>query len=200
LHSKSYRGAYGDARYPGNCGGELIKDLLRYFQPANVFDPMTGSGTCRDVCDELGIDCTSKDIRFGFDACDLENFQDLPQFDFIWLHPPYWRQKVYTRTAADLSSCPTLESFLSRYKRLIRNCETVLKPGGRLAILMGDYSDREAGFVPLIYHTKRLCFATGLRQACTDIVRFSHNASSSRKVYTSSFIPGLHDICAVFEK
>jgi len=200
LHSKSYRGAYGDARYPGNCGGELIKDLLRYFQPAKVFDPMTGSGTCRDVCDELGIDCTSKDIRFGFDACDLENFRDLPQFDFIWLHPPYWRQKVYTGTAADLSSCPTLESFLGRYERLIHNCETVLKPGGRMAILMGDYSDREAGFVPLIYHTKRLCFASGLRQACTDIVRFSHNASSSRKVYTSSFIPGLHDICAVFEK
>jgi DNA modification methylase len=200
LHAKSYRGPYGDARYPGNCGGELIKDLLRYFRPAIVFDPMTGSGTCRDVCDELGIDCASKDIRFGFDACDPQNFRDLPQFDFVWLHPPYWRQKIYTGTQGDLSSCSSLDAFLDRYERLIRNCANVLKPGGRMAILMGDYSDREAGFVPLIYHTKRLCFEAGLRQACTDIVRFSHNASSSRKVYASSFIPGLHDICAVFEK
>jgi hypothetical protein len=200
LYSKSLRGDYGDASYPGNCGGELIKDLLRYFQPRHVFDPMTGSGTCRDVCDELGIDCTAKDVRFGFDACDPANYRDLPRFDFIWIHPPYWRQKVYTGTAADLSSCPTLELFLRRYELLVANCAKTLAPGGRMAILMGDYSDREAGFVPLVYHTKRLCFAYGLRQACTDIIRFSFGASSSHKVYTSSFIPGLHDTCTVFEK
>jgi hypothetical protein len=33
-----------------------------------------------------------------------------------------------------------------------------------------------------------------------DIIRFSHGASSSRKVYRSSFIPGLHDTCMIFEK
>jgi hypothetical protein len=65
---------------------------------------------------------------------------------------------------------------------------------------MGDYSDREAGFVPLTYHTKQLAFAAGLRQTCTDIIRFSHGASSSRKVYRGSFISGLHDVCMVFEK
>lgn len=199
LYAKAWRGNYGDSRYPGNCSGELIKDVLKFFRPRSVFDPMTGSGTCRDVCDELDIDCTSKDIRFGFDACDPANYRDLPKFDFVWLHPPYWRQKVYTGTTADLSSCPTLELFLRRYESLIRNCSKVLRAGGRMAILMGDYSDREAGFVPLTYHTKRLCFEYGLRQACTDIIRFSHGASSSRKVYQSSFIPGLHDTCAVFE-
>ena len=65
---------------------------------------------------------------------------------------------------------------------------------------MGDYADREAGFVPLTWHTKRLAFDAGLRQYCTDIIRFSHGASSSKKVYRSSFIPGLHDTCMVFEK
>ena len=64
---------------------------------------------------------------------------------------------------------------------------------------MGDYSDKEAGFVPLVYHTKRLAFEAGMVQHCTDIVRFSHGASSSKKVYRSSFIPGLHDICSIFE-
>lgn len=200
LYHKSWRGDYGDSRYPGNCSGELIKDLLKYFRPRSVFDPMTGSGTCRDVCDELGIDCTSKDIRFGFDACDPANYRDLPRFDFVWLHPPYWRQKVYTGTTADLSSCPTLELFLRRYELLVRNCSKALRPGGRMAILMGDYADREAGFVPLTYHTKRLCFEYGLRQCCTDIIRFCHGAGSSRKSYKSSFIPGLHDTCTVFEE
>src|SRR5205823_5679651 len=113
---------------------------------------------------------------------------------------PYWRQKRYTDDLRDLSTAPTLDYFLYRYEKLIRNCAAVLKPGGRLAILMGDYSDRAAGFVPLVYHTKRLCFAAGLRQHVTDIIRFSHGASSGKKVYKSSFIPGLHDVCVIVEK
>lgn len=200
LYHKSSRGDYGDPRYPGNCSGELIKDLLLYFRPQSVFDPMTGSGTCRDVCDELDIRCTSNDIRFGFDACDPECFRGIGPFDFVWLHPPYWRQKRYSEDVRDMSTAPNLSYFLHRYRELVENCACVLNDDGKLAILMGDYSDREAGFVPLTYWTKRLAFESGLRQACTDIIRFSHGASSSTKVYRSSFIPGLHDVCMVFEK
>jgi hypothetical protein len=53
--------------------------------------------------------------------------------------------------------------------------------------------------MPLVFYTKLLAFRAGLRQACTDIVRFSHGASSGKKVYKSSFIPGLHDIVSIFE-
>jgi hypothetical protein len=200
LYHKSWRGNYGDARYPGNCSGELIKDLLLYFKPQRVLDPMTGSGTCLDVCRELNVPCRSSDIHAGADACDPANYADIGSFDFVWLHPPYWRQKHYTDDPRDLSNCPTLEAFLERYRLLIENCASVLTPGGKLAILMGDYSDREVGFVPLTYHTKRLAFECGLKQTCTDIIRFSHGASSSKKTYRSSFIPGLHDVCMVFEK
>jgi hypothetical protein len=200
LYHKAWRGHYGDARYPGNCSGELIKDLLRYFKPTHVMDPMTGSGTCKDVCKELGIECWSDDISMGFDACDPETFPRAGIFDFIWAHPPYWRQKLYTNDTRDLSTEPTLEDFLDRYENFIGNCATALKPGGKLAILMGDYSDRDEGFVPLVYHTKRLCFEAGLHQCCTDIIRFSHGASSAKKTYRSSFIPGLHDVCTIVER
>jgi hypothetical protein len=61
-------------------------------------------------------------------------------------------------------------------------------------------NDRDEGYVPLVYWTKRLAFEIGLRQYCTDIIRFSHGTSSSRKVYPSSFIPILHDVCMIFEK
>lgn len=193
-------GAYGDRRWPGNCGGNLIKDLLLYFRPDGlILDPMSGSGTCRDVCDELGLPCVSGDIHHGFDACDPAGFP-AESYAFIWAHPPYWRQKSYAADPRDLSRAPTLDEFLARYGQFLRNCAAALTPGGKLAVLMGDYSDREAGFVPLTYHTKRLAFAAGLRQCCTDIVRFSHGASSSKKVYTSRFIPGLHDVLVVFER
>jgi hypothetical protein len=206
LYHNSRAGDYGDRSYPGNCGGNLIRDLLLYFTPGNVFDPMTGSGTCRDVCRELEIDCWSTDLHEDFDLCNPKHFIgetrmfDAGTFDFIWLHPPYWRQKIYSQDTRDLSCAATLDEFLHRYGQAIAHCVHFLAPGGKLCILMGDYSDREAGFIPLVYHTKRLAFEVGLRQHCTDIVRFSHGATSSKKVYRSSFIPGLHDICAIFEK
>jgi hypothetical protein len=199
LYHNAEAGNYGDRGYPGNCGGNLIKDLLRYFKPFSVFDPMTGSGTCQDVCKELGIYCWSSDLRQGTDACDVSQFPRAC-FDFCWLHPPYWRQKLYTDDPRDLSRAPNLEAFLDRYRLLIESCACSLGAGGKLAILMGDYADREAGFTSLTYHTKRLAFAAGLRQHGTDIIRFSHGASSGKKVYRSSFIPGLHDVCMIFER
>lgn len=203
LYHFSRAGDYGNRLYPGNCGGNLIRDLIRYFGPNNVFDPMTGSGTCADVCRELGIPCLSLDIHQGFDATDPTGFRNLATgstFDFIWAHPPYWRQKLYTNDSRDLSRTPTLEAFIERYAAFIANCASVLSPNGKFVILMGDYCDREEGFVSLTHYTKQLAFAAGLRLHCTDIIRFSHGASSSRKIYRSSFIPGLHDVCMVFEK
>jgi SAM-dependent methyltransferase len=193
-------GEYGDRKWPGNCGGNLIKDLLNYFRPGLVFDPMSGSGTACDVCAELRIPCFAFDIHQGFDACDARDFPAADMFDFIWSHPPYWRQKLYADDPRDLSRTSTLDDFLRRYRQFIRNCARSLKPGGKLAVLMGDYCDREAGYVPLVYHTKRLAFEAELEQHCTDIIRFSHGATSSKKVYRSSFIPGLHDVCMIFEK
>ncbi len=200
LYHNPDAGAYGDRRYPGNCGGNLIKDLLLYFQPRRVLDPMSGSGTCADVCQELALPCVALDVHRGFDACDPAAFPPAGSFDFVWAHPPYWRQKLYADDPRDLSRSPTLDDFLDRYGRFLANCARVLEPGGRLAVLMGDYSDRREGFVPLVHWTKVLAFRAGLRQECTDIVRFSHGASSGRKAYASSFIPGLHDTCVVFTR
>lgn len=199
LYHFNRAGEYGSRAYPGNCGGNLIKDLLQYFTPASVFDPMTGSGTCRDVCNELAIPCWSSDLHQNHDACDASQFPR-NRFEFAWIHPPYWRQKLYCNDSRDLSHTPTLAAFLERYRLLIQNCTGALVPGGKLAVLMGDYADRNAGYVPLVYHTKQIAFDAGLRQHCTDIIRFSHGASSSHKVYRSAFIPGLHDVCMIFER
>lgn len=191
---------FGSRGYPGNCGGNLIRDLIKFYTPGLVMDPMAGSGTCRDVCESLGVPCVSWDIHQGIDACDPQGFGADETFDLIWSHPPYWRMKLYAADKRDLSRAPTLDHFLSRYAQFIRNAAQALKPHGTLAILMGDFMDRTEGMVPLTFHTKRLAFAAGLQQSATDIIRFSHGASSSKKVYRSAFIPGLHDVCMLFSK
>jgi hypothetical protein len=199
LYHNSVAGEYGDRGYPGNCGGNLIRDLLRFFRPATVFDPCTGSGTCKDVCKELGIYCWSSDLHQGFDACAPSQFKDA--FAFCWLHPPYWRVKRYSDDPRDLSTAPTLQAFLERYQQLLASCSQAVMPGGKIAVLMGEPGkDRDEGYVPLVFYTKLLAFQVGLKQHCTDIVRFSHGASTGGKVYRSSFIPILHDVCMVFEK
>ena len=63
-------GEYGDRSWPGNCGGNLIKDLLNYFKPAMMFDPMTGSGTAATCARNSAFLACSCDIHQGFDACD----------------------------------------------------------------------------------------------------------------------------------
>jgi hypothetical protein len=191
-------GPYGSRGYPGNCSGNLIKDLLVFYGARNCLDPMAGSGTCADVCKELGIYCMSSDLKGGKDACD-PGWYPRGCFDFCWLHPPYHRQKPYSDDPRCLSRCPSLAGFLERYEALIRNCAGALVPGGRLAVLMGDYCDKDEGFLPLVFHTKQIAFRLGLRQVATDIIRFSHGASSGRKVYRTSFIPGLHDVACVFQ-
>src|SRR3954451_24874907 len=76
-------GEYGDRSYPGNCGGNLIKDLLRFFSPPGLISaPRSASGACADVCRELGLPCLSWDIHQGLDACD-QHFPGADTFAFL---------------------------------------------------------------------------------------------------------------------
>src|ERR1700719_3443825 len=81
LYHDQYAGNYGNRNYPGNCSGNLIRDLLFFYQPQSVFDPMTGGGTCKDVCDSLGITCVSGDLRSGTDAADAMQLPKNQAFD-----------------------------------------------------------------------------------------------------------------------
>ena len=198
IHAVDGRGPYGDSRYRGNCSGLLIRDLLKYYQPSRVLDPMAGGGTCRDVCRELGITCRSFDLHAGFDAVDEKWYQGLGEFDFIWLHPPYWKMICYGDDPRCLSNAPTLVDFQRRLRRVIRNCHSVLAQCGHLAILMGD-GKHEGEYLGLPFRTLWLAFLENLWLAAPEIVRFQHGATSSTKEYSTSFIPRLHDICLVLK-
>lgn len=196
LHATPGRGDYGKSSYPGNCSGILIRDLLMFFQPATVLDPMAGSNTCADVCAELGIPCRSLDLKQGVDASDPKVFADLPPVDFVWMHPPYWRMIRYNDDPRCLSNAPTLDDFLARLQRVIVNCRRVLTPGGKLALLIGDWKYK-GQYLALPFRTMHLAMEEGMMLACPEIIRFSYGATSSRKRYSTSFIPRLHDVCLV---
>lgn len=143
---------------------------------------MTGGGTCRDVCQDLGIECVSFDLREGQDAANPQSYDGLGEFDFVWLHPPYWRQIVYNDDPRCLSNAATIEDFLTRLGAVLTSCRSVLAEDGKIAVLMGNYSDK-GRLMPLTYLTMLQAMKHGLWPACTDIVRLQYNNTSSRKVW-----------------
>ena len=199
IHATPGRGNYGDPSYRGNCSGLLIRDLLLYYRPRRVFDPMQGGGTCRDVCTELGIAYEGRDLKSNFDATRPESFASLGMVDFIWMHPPYWNMVRYNeRNPRCLSSAPTVKDFVQGLRAVFRNCRTVLAPEGKLAVLMGD-GKHEGRYLALPFRTMNAAVAEGYWLAAPEIIRFGHGATSSGKTYRSAFIPRLHDVCLVLD-
>ena len=198
IHSRRGRGPYGNALYRGNCGGYLIRDLLQYFGSRSVLDLMSGSGTCGDVCRELRIPCQSMDLKRGQDAADPASYQNIKPVDFVWAHPPYWRMIRYNKHENCLSNLPTLDAFLDRMQTILRLSKTVLKPYGKIAILLGGYSD-QGRYQPLPQLLVERALRENLWPTCTEIIRFQHGNTSSKRSYQSSFIPGLHDTCMVYQ-
>ena len=200
IHATPGRGNYGNASYRGNCSGLLIKDLLMFYRPRRVLDPMTGGGTCRDVCRELGIECVSHDVTAGADASRVNAFWDDGLFDFVWLHPPYWKMIRYSDDPRCLSNAPTLPEFLRRLRAIVRNCRAALRPKGQLAILMGDMRDR-GQYLALPFRTMNVARMENFELAAPEIIRFTHGTTSARgKQYNLSFIPRLHDVCLVLKQ
>jgi len=199
IHAAASRGPYGCNRYRGNCGGYLIRDLLQYYQPEHVLDPMKGSGTCQDVCRELQITCTSMDIRSGDDAADPASYTGFGSVDFVWMHPPYWKMIRYNDDPDCLSNAETLDIFLGRMAKVLQNCRSVLRRDGKIAVLIGGYSEQRR-YQPLAALLMSKAIEIGLWPATTEIIRFQHGNTSSRRSYRSSFIPGLHDTCMIFEE
>lgn len=136
------RGPWGDSRYRGNCSGHLIKDLILRFSCQSVFDPAEGSGTVKDVVDGINrnrrknIRYEGRDLRKGWDI--LVDPLPSSQFDLVWYHPPYWDIIRCSDNPRDLSNCKTVEEFEVKLKQSTERLFECLKPGGILAVLIGD--------------------------------------------------------------
>ena len=146
----------------------------------------------------LGIEYEGRDLKNGFDAMRAESFRELGRFDFIWLHPPYWQMVRYNDDVRCLSNAPNIEAWVHMLRRVLSNCRTVLTPGGKLALLMGD-GKHGGRYTGLPFRALNAAGAEGFWLAAPEIIRFGHGSTSSKRVYQTAFIPRLHDVCLVLE-
>ncbi len=186
------RGPYGDHKYPGNCSGYLIKELVTHFGAKRVFDPAVGSGTTGDVCRELGVDCVQRDLRDGFDVLS----SGIPSgFDFVFFHPPYWNIIKYSDDPRDLSNIREYEDFIECLALACKRLLKALKPnGGHLAVLLGDV--RKRGKYYFIFRD----LIAGLGDPNYPIlIKAQHNVKSfGRRYGIEYFIPLAHEYVLIW--
>jgi hypothetical protein len=188
------RGPWGKASYFGNCNGYLIVDLIDYFTPQSVFDPMEGSGTTREVCFDLKVNYEGRDLHSGFDLLS----SPLPdrQFDLIFWHPPYWPGHPYSNHPNDFSRAVNWLDYLERMREGLKRLMTLLSPNGHLVILIGD-GRKNGVFFPIhseIIHWELLPLEAVL------IKEGDHERRAKHFCYgPTAFIPTLHEYVLIFK-
>lgn len=190
---------YGNNRYRGNCSGLLIKDLLEFYQPQKVFDPMAGSQTTKMVCDELGIENLCLDLNPALGGFDAVNDEIPESSDFIMWHPPYHDIIQYsgimygTPDPRDLSRCKTYEEFIKKLDKVQAKLITSLKKNGRIAILVGDIKKKG-----LLYSMQKDMSWYGNPEQI--VIKQEHNCWSDNRTYSGKFIPIKHEYLLIFKR
>jgi len=197
------RGPWGDPKYRGNCSGWLAKDLILRFKVQSVFDPAEGGGTIRDVVKGINL---HKHKNIHYEGRDLTQGWDiltspLPEtkVDMVWYHPPYWDIIRYSEDEKDLSNCATLEEFEDKLNRSVERLMGALKPGGIMAILIGD--KRKNGIYYPLLRTLLMNQKNGELRAI--IIKIQHHCQSDSKEYTARnpfLIPIKHEYCLIYQK
>lgn len=187
------RGPWGQARYFGNCSGYLIVDLLDYYRPTSVFDPMEGSRTVGEVCADFAIPYEGRDLRTGWDL--LSSPLPAQRFELIVWHPPYWPGKRYTEHPNDFSQATGYPDYLDRLRAGFTRLLTVLEPHGHLALLIGD-GRKNGVFYPI--HSRLI--AWGLLPLETILIKDGLHERRARHFQygPTRFIPTLHEYVLLF--
>jgi hypothetical protein len=201
--SYPYRGPWGDSKYRGNCSGHLVKDLILRFNCKSVFDPAEGSATVRDVVSGINqylnrnIEYEGRDLKEGWDI--LTSPLPNKQFDLVYYHPPYWDIVHYSSNSQDLCNCKSFEDFESKLNQSVERISHNVKPGGIIAILIGD--KRKAGKYYALFRT--LMTNSNIGDLKAIIIKIQNNCRSDRQTYSSKnpfLIPIKHEYCLVFQK
>lgn len=135
----------GNNKYPGVTPAFIIWNLLqRYTKPGDlVLDPMAGSGTTLDVCEEEGRRCIGYDICPAHPKVIQNDARRLPlpdeSVDMVFIDSPYGDNEKYNDHPDNIGRISAEdERFYDELETVAKECYRVLKPGKVLAWLIGD--------------------------------------------------------------
>ncbi|MBA7701074.1 hypothetical protein ES703_109805 [subsurface metagenome] len=188
----SDRGPWGDAKFPGNTSGYLLVDLIDYYQPKSILDPMEGSGTAAGVAFDMGdIRYTGLDLLSGFD---LVGDEPEGEYDLIFWHPPYHDAIDYDIPHPNnLSRCLSLGDYLDKLKLCMDKLLDHLAAEGYLCILCSD--PRKDGVIQPI-HSAIVGFNLAILEAA--LIKSIEGRSRYFDYGNAPFIPIVHEYVLIF--
>jgi ParB family transcriptional regulator, chromosome partitioning protein len=140
--------------HPGSIPPAIVAHTLHYYTApgALVVDPMAGGGTTVDVCESMGRRCLAYDIHPVRTDIHAHNVNDgfpseASECDLIFCDPPYHTMLARRYGAEGVATAP-LAHWLDFLSRLARGCMATLRPGGHVALLVANQTEKDlpAGF------------------------------------------------------
>lgn len=209
--------------------------ILRYTKKNDiVFDPFVGSGTTAYEAEQLKRNFIGVDIQKNLlleirkNITSKENFIELIRGDsskkevfenikgqlkkykkkniqLAILHPPYFDIIKFSEQKEDMSNCKSLESFVEKFKEVLKNTLSILQKGGYLAVVIGDkYS--KGKWIPLNYYCLSAAMELGLTLKSVVIKNMEGNRAKRNKegiwryrALTSDYYIFKHEYILIFK-
>lgn len=135
----------GNNKFQGVTPAFIIWNMLqRYTEPGDlVLDPMAGSGTTIDVCEEEGRRVVGYDVNPQHQKVIRNDSRKIPladnSVDMVFIDSPYGDNVNYSDDQADIGKISAEDpKFYQELESVARECYRVLKPGKVLGWLIGD--------------------------------------------------------------
>jgi len=135
----------GNNKFQGVTPAFIIWNMLqRYTQPGDlVVDPMAGSGTTIDVCEEEGRRCIGYDINPQHPKVIKNDSRHIPledsSADMVFIDSPYGDNVNYSDDPENIGKVSAEDPrFYEELEKVARELHRILKPGKVLGWLIGD--------------------------------------------------------------
>jgi len=135
----------GNNKFQGVTPAFIIWNMLqRYTKPGDlVVDPMCGSGTTIDVCEEEGRKVIGYDINPQHPKVIKNDSRKIPladnSVDMVFIDSPYGDNVSYSNEPADIGKISAEDSkFYEELEKVAREIYRILKPGKVMGWLIGD--------------------------------------------------------------
>lgn len=135
----------GNNKFQGVTPAFVIWNMIqRYTKPGDlVVDPMAGSGTTVDVCEEEGRRCIAYDINPKHPKVIKNDSRKIPlkdnSVDMVFIDSPYGDNVNYSDDPADIGKISAEDpKFYQELEKVALEIYRILKPGKILGWLIGD--------------------------------------------------------------